>query len=238
MTFDQEEFEIRCEWGENGVYRLAPISDSIIVVDVMSFSTAVVVAAARGAIVYPFRWMDELKIDYAKSVNAELAGPRSKTKYSLSPISLMCIPFGTRLVLPSPNGAALMLSTGNTPTFAGCLRNARAVAKAASMHGAHVSVIPCGERWKEDSSLRPALEDLIGAGAIISYLPGSRSPEAQAAVAAFRSVEYTIVNTLKRCSSGKELIAMGFEEDIPPTAELDVDDCAPSLKSGSYISAD
>jgi 2-phosphosulfolactate phosphatase len=238
MTFDQAEFDIRCEWGENGVRSLSPNSDAIIIVDVMSFSTAVVIESARGAIVYPFRWMDDSRIDFAKSVNAELAGPRSKATYSLSPVSLLCIPFGTRLVLPSPNGATLILSTGNTPTFVGCLRNARAVAKAASKHGTHVSVIPCGERWKEDGSLRPALEDLIGAGAIISYLPGSLSPEAQAAVAAFRSAESNIVDAFKRCSSGKELIAMRFEEDIFPAVEMDVDECTPSLKCGSYITAD
>ena len=26
MTFDQQEFDIRCEWGEQGVAHLAPIS--------------------------------------------------------------------------------------------------------------------------------------------------------------------------------------------------------------------
>ena len=41
MTFDQREFDIRCEWGEQGVARLAPISDAVIIVDIMSFSTCV-----------------------------------------------------------------------------------------------------------------------------------------------------------------------------------------------------
>ncbi len=27
---------------------------------------------------------------------------------------------------------------------------------------------------------------------------------------------------------------MGFEDDIPPTAELDVDDCVPVLIDGAY----
>ena len=237
MTFNQCEFDIRCEWGENGVASLAPISDAIIIVDVMSFSTAVVVAAARGASVYPYRWKDDSRIAFAGSVNAELAGPRGRTKYSLSPVSLMSIPNGARLVLPSPNGSTLSLSTGATPTFAGCLRNARAVAQAASERGTRVSIVPCGERWREDGSLRPALEDLIGAGAIIGHLPGSLSPEAQAAVAAFRSAESDLIGTLKQCSSGKELIAMGFEDDIPLIAVVDADDCAPILENGVYIRA-
>lgn len=234
MTFDQADFDIRCEWGENGVASLSPVSDAIIIVDVMSFSTAVVVATARGSRVYPYKSKDDSRIEFAESVNAHLAGPRGEGKYSLSPVSLLSLPSGSRLVLPSPNGSTLTLSSGNTPTFAGCLRNARAVAQEASQHGARVSVVACGERWKGDGSLRPAFEDLIGAGAIISHLSGSQSPEARAAVAAFRDAEPALLDTLKQCSSGKELIAMGFEEDIPHISEVDVDDCAPLLRDGAY----
>jgi 2-phosphosulfolactate phosphatase len=140
--------------------------------------------------------------------------------------------------MPSPNGSTLSLSTGRTPTFAGCLRNARAVAQAAARLGTRVAVIPCGERWNDDGSLRPSLEDLIGAGAIISHLSGSLSPEARVAVAAFRIAELNLCDVLKHCSSGKELIAMGFEGDIPPTAEMDVDDCVPILKDGAYRKAE
>ena len=234
MTFDQAEFAVRLEWGENGVRELAPISDAIIIVDVMSSSTAVVIAAARGAVVYPYRFKDDTAVVYADSIGAELAGARGKAKYSLSPVSLMSLPAGTRLVLPSPNGSTLSLATGDTPTFAGTLRNSRAVAAAASRLGTRVSMVACGERWKGDDSLRPAFEDLIGAGAIIRHLRGRLSPEAHAAVAAFRAVESELPEALTQCSSGKELIAMGFGRDIAPTAELDVDDCAPIMTDGAY----
>ena len=234
MTFDQAEFDVRCEWGLSGAAGLAPISDAVIIVDVTSFSTAVVVAAARGARVYPYRSKDESRIEFAKSIDAELAGPRGQATYSLSPLSLVSIPGGTRLVLPSPNGSTISLATGDTPTFAGCLRNARSVAEAASRCGPRVSIIPCGERWKADGSLRPAVEDLLGAGAIISYLQGSLSPEAQAAVDAFNGAEADLLGALTHCSSGKELIAMGFADDIPPIAKLNADDCAPRLKDGAY----
>jgi 2-phosphosulfolactate phosphatase len=235
VTFDQSEFNIRCEWGERGAVRLAPISDAIIIVDVMSFSTCVSIATGRGASVFPCRYEDESKHEFAESVSAEIAGPRGKNRYSLSPVSLMDIPEKTRLVLPSPNGSALTLSTGTTPTYAGCLRNSKAVAIAAMRHGTNVSVIPAGERWKEDGSLRPALEDLIGTGAIIRHLVGSLSPEAQAALSVYKVFKGDILETLKRCVSGVELIEMGFEDDIPLIAELDVDNVAPFLNKGAYV---
>ena len=99
---------------------------------------------------------------------ALLAGQRGSSGYSLSPVSLMKIESGTKLVLPSPNGAELTLQAGNAVTLAGSLRNCRAIAEVVNLRGGTVSLIPAGERWA-DGGLRPAIEDLIGAGAIISY---------------------------------------------------------------------
>ena len=53
MIFDQAEFEVRCEWGLRGLKELAPVSDIVVIVDVLSFSTALDVATARGGIVFP-----------------------------------------------------------------------------------------------------------------------------------------------------------------------------------------
>ena len=64
MTFDQREFDLRCEWGLYGVAHLAPSSDVGVVVDVLTLSTAGVVAAARGATVLPYRWQEDSATDY------------------------------------------------------------------------------------------------------------------------------------------------------------------------------
>ncbi len=237
MVFDQSEFDIRCEWGSHGARELAPISDAVIIVDLMSFSTSVSIAIARGAHVIPFRRNDPTKFSFAKSQNAELAKSRGSGPYSLSPASIQMIPSGTRLVLPSPNGSAISLSTGMTPTFAGCLRNAKAVALAAQKYGPKIAVIPAGERWSDDDSMRPAFEDLIGAGAIIQHLTGRLSPDAFAAVAAYRAVEMNIFEVLMQCSSGKELIERGYESDLELIADLDADTKAPVLRDGMYVSA-
>ena len=108
MSMDQAAFDIRCEWGENGVSRLAPVSDVVIIVDVLSFSTCVDVTVGRGAVLYPYRWKDFSSKEFAESIGAELAGSRlSNSKYTLSPVSLLQIPPGTKLILPSPNGSTL-----------------------------------------------------------------------------------------------------------------------------------
>jgi 2-phosphosulfolactate phosphatase len=235
MTFDQSGFDVRCEWGENGVRHLAHAADAVIIVDVLSFSTCVEIATSRGAVVFPYRWKDDSAAAFAASVNAELAGPRRDgVGYSLSPASLTNISAGTRLALPSPNGSALSLATGTTPTLTGCLRNCHAVAAAAAKYGPRVAVIPAGERW-DDGSLRPAFEDWVGAGAVISHLNGSLALEAGAALSAYLNIKSDLGHTLKRCGSGRELIERGFEQDVEIASELDVSECAPTLVEGAYV---
>jgi 2-phosphosulfolactate phosphatase len=237
MIYDQSEFELRCECGAQGIAQLAFISDVVVIIDILSFSTCVEIATHNGAIIFPYQWKDNSALDYAKSIQAELAKNRSsKDGYSLSPTSLTQILKGTKLVLPSPNGSSLTLQTGKTPTLTGCLRNCEAVAQLAQTYGSKIAVIPAGEKW-EDDTLRPAFEDLIGAGAILSYLNGSLSPEAETAIAVFHTFKNDLLAYLKRCSSGKELIARGFESDVELAAAFNVSDCVPLFTKNAYINS-
>ncbi|MCY4482556.1 MAG: 2-phosphosulfolactate phosphatase [Spirochaetaceae bacterium] len=233
---NQSQFDIRCEWGLHGVQTLAPISDVIVIVDVLSFTTCVDIATANGAAVFPYASHGDAAGDYARARNALLAGPRGAAGggYSLSPAGLLDIPARTRLVLPSPNGSTLSVATGAAPTLAGCLRNSRSVAAYAGRIGRTVSVIACGERWP-DGSLRPAVEDLIGAGAIISQLGGSKSPEARAAEAVFESSRGDLGRILAACASGQELIGRGFSTDVDLSGRLDCSTSAPLLRGDSYL---
>jgi 2-phosphosulfolactate phosphatase len=230
---DQSEFAVRCEWGLRGIETLASISDAVITVDILSFSTSVDVATARGAIVFPYRWNDESAIEFAKAHGALLAGARGSGGFSLSPASLAKIETETKLVLPSPNGSELTLRAGKAMTLAGSLRNCRAIAQAVNRRGGTVAVIPAGERW-DNGNLRPAIEDLVGAGAIISYLQGNRSPEAEIALAAFERTQSVLLRTLMECSSGKELINRGFREDVEIAAQLGVSDAVPVFNHLTY----
>ncbi len=236
--FNQNEYDLRFEWGERGVASLAPVSDVLIVVDVLSFSTCVDIAVGQGAMVFPYRYRDETAADYAKARHAQLASPvRSHTSLSLSPESLMHIPADTRLVLPSPNGSTLSLAAKPAPVLAGCLRNAQAVASRARKIGRRIAVIAAGEHWKDDGSLRPAFEDLVGAGAILNQLDGTLSPEASSARAAFREAQPRLVDDLRHCSSGKELIEIGFGQDVEFAAQLDASRTAPVLSNDAFIDA-
>jgi 2-phosphosulfolactate phosphatase len=236
MTFDRTEWDIHFEWGFEGVSRLAPVSDVVIIVDVLSFSTCVEIAVSRGAAVLPYPKQDSSLEEYARLHAAQPAATDrcASGAFSLSPQSLLTLPSGYRLVLPSPNGAMLCKSVGNTRTLAGCLRNGRAVAQAAKTLGRTVAVIAAGERWP-NGSLRPCLEDQLGAGAILQNLPGRRSPEAEAAVAVFEKFSSQLESVLMTCISGRELIERGFKPDVALAAECNISSTVPILVNSAFV---
>lgn len=238
--FAQQDFTSRCEWGLPAIKALAP-ADVLIIVDVFSFTTCVDVAVSRGVAMLPYAWQgwdDPAAVEFATANGAELAGKRRRSRYSLAPASYLEAPAGLRVVLPSPNGARLTLAAATVApvVLAGCLRNAGAVAAAAARIGRTFNVIAAGERWPDDS-LRPALEDALGAGAILSRLPGDRSPEAAAMITLFASCRDSLVATLDRCGSGRELAGRGHEHDKLIAAELDVSTCVPRFDGTAYIAA-
>jgi 2-phosphosulfolactate phosphatase len=239
-AFDQAGFFARCEWGAEGLRELAPSVEVLVIVDVLSFSTDVDVAAARGAFIYPFAVQDGAA-EFAADHDALLAVHRlhesAEHPYSLSPRSLLGISRATRVVLPSLNGSTLTgIAAESHVVLAGCLRNARAVAEWALPHG-RVGVIAAGE-LRRDRSLRFAIEDLLGAGAILSHFPSrARSPEADVAVAAFRAFEHELPRKLADCASGRELAGIGFAEDVAIAAELDVSDTVPRLMKPGWYAA-
>jgi 2-phosphosulfolactate phosphatase len=236
MFCDQSAFDIRCEWGERGLAALLGGSDAVILIDVLSFSTTVDVAVSRGAIIYPFRNGDPSVASFAAEKRAEIVARRGTGRYSFSPRAMLDVPPGARLVLPSQNGSALSLMTGGVPTLTGCLRNRRAVAEYARNMGRKIAVIPCGERW-DDDSLRPALEDWLAAGAIIDALPQNRSPEAWAAVAAFHVMRENLAAHLRQTPSYRELEEIGEQDDANFATHLDCSECIPILMSGAYANA-
>lgn len=232
---------IICEWGSAGIEAWKDSASVFIIVDVLSFSTAVSVSVERGATVIPFPYGDAgSAAAEAARQNAVAASLRSPGggQLSLSPVSLKRIRPRSRLLLPSPNGSRLSLATGGIQTIAGCLRNAGTVAQfAESIAGdGIIAVIAAGEKWP-DQSLRPAIEDWLGAGAIIDACNGKTNAEAELAAAAYRAAKARLADIVRDSRSGRELANWGYSEDVEVALELGLSDVVPIMRSGAYEAA-
>ncbi|WP_427887779.1 2-phosphosulfolactate phosphatase [Kribbella sp. GL6] len=241
--YAQDGFAAGFDWGPVGAEVVA--GDIVAVVDVLSFTTAVTVAADRGIDVYPYRWRDETAVAYAEHYGATLAVGRSEAGpdgVSLSPASIRRVTGITKLVLPSPNGSTIakQLSESGATVIAVSLRNRLAAAgwvrkqveSAGGSRPPKVVAIAAGERWR-DGSLRPAVEDLWGAGGFLGALDtDGLSPEARAAVAAYEVIKDELPESLHECAGGRELTQYGFAEDVAIAAEADTSEVVPVLVDG------
>jgi 2-phosphosulfolactate phosphatase len=223
-VFSQEGYQLRLEWGPEGVDALRDC-DVLVVVDVLSFTTSVDLVVGNGGQVRPSRWQ-----------------PASGK--TLRPALL--VGSSGLVELPSPNGSNLCFLAAETGAhvLAACLRNASAVAKRAQELGETIGVIPAGERWgldilnsgpREFGPLRPCVEDYLGAGAVLAALfpaalSGKASPEAQLAAAAFRNTD--VATAVRECGSGRELIENGHAADVDLAIEIGVSDAVPVLVEG------
>lgn len=205
-AFDQHRYQVRFEWGVEGLGRLAA-SDIVIVVDVLRFSTTVTDAVARGESV-------ALADTFATSING-------------APVARAA----------ADSGAVVML---------GGLRDASAVARAAldeqRRRGARTSiaVIAAGERGA-DGTLRFAVEDQLGSGAVIDALGllgvDHTSPEAAAAGESFRGLRGAARHLLTASGSGQELVDRGERDIVLDAAAVDAASVVPVLRDGVFVAA-
>lgn len=247
-THRQHAYRERLGWGLRGADAIAADADIAVVVDVLSFTTTVSVALDRGIQVVPHRWSDAEAV--ARRFDAAVAVPRSQSgpgRITLSASSIRSAdPVPQRLVLPSPNGSTIAEALAAAPVvIAASLRTATAVAgwiARTSSPDATVAVVAAGERWP-DGSLRPAIEDFWGAGAVLAALDEERglhspSPEALSARAAWLSIRGDAATALRDCSSGRELEAIGFGDDVTVAAEVDRSTCVPIVRGGLFVDSD
>lgn len=244
-AWQQAAHDVRFEWGPSGAVALA--ADVTVVVDVLSFTTTLSVAVDRGVEVFPFRWKDVRATTYAMTRDAVLAVGRSQAgpgEVSLSALTVRAAVGLERLVLPSPNGSAISfaLAEAGSEVVGGCLRNAAAVGALLAERvrgGASVGVVAAGERWP-DGTLRPAVEDLWGAGAVLAALAGhgvgSFSVEARLAAASYDAVA-DVPAALHDCASGRELAAIGFGADVDVVGEVGSSAAVPVLRGESFTAA-
>lgn len=207
--FDQSRYQVRFEWGVDGLARLED-SEVVVVVDVLRFSSTVVA-----------------RLDAGETVPLDAAA---------------------QAVLL--NGAAVAHAAAaldHAPLVVlGSLRNAAAVAAAAlaeqHRRGARTSiaVIAAGELVSDadGAPLRVAVEDLLGAGAVIDALStlgvDHTSPEAAAACEAFRGLRGAVRHLLTASGSGQDLIERGLRDQVLAASEVDASASVPALRSGVF----
>jgi 2-phosphosulfolactate phosphatase len=259
----QDRHVVRLDWGPTAAEGLTTYAVAAgspvcaVVVDVLSFTTCVSVAVDGGTTVHPYPWKDDSAEAFAAARGATLAVPRSRSRHgggvSLSPSSIRAAGPLRDLVLPSPNGStiAARLAGAGAQVVAASLRNRAAVAAwlvdwlgltVGAGAPPAVVVVPAGERWP-DGSLRPAVEDLWGAGSVVAALaarlehragPLLLSPEAEAAGTAWLAVEDRVGEALAGCASGRELVEQGWPDDVAVAAELDSSAAVPVLREGAF----
>lgn len=212
--FDQSRYQARLEWGDDGLARLAA-SDVVVVVDVLRFSSTVTTRVAAGGAV---------PLDAAAHAVSLNGAATSRAAAALDPAPIVLL---------------------------GCLRNASAVAEAIAdeqrRRGARTSIalIAGGELVPADAGAaartarRFAVEDLLGAGAIVDAL-GVRgidhtSPEAAAAGEAFRGLRAARRHLLAASGSGQELAERGAHDEVRAAAELDASTAVPVLREGVFV---
>jgi 2-phosphosulfolactate phosphatase len=243
-VFSQQDAGVRFEWGLAGAIAASSPTAAVVIVDVLSFTTAVTVAVGRQTVVYPHPWPSPDTESFARAHQAVCAVRRRAVDadhpWTLSPAHLLSAPPIDRLVLPSPNGSAIAAEVTAEAVVAGCLRNATAVARWLSDQGfgrpeRPAVIIAAGERWPS-GELRPALEDLLGAGAVIAGLPLDlrRSPEATAAQAAWHAHRDHLDHAIQSCESGRELIDAGYPTDVDLASESDTDRAVPLMIDGAF----
>ena len=212
--FDQSRYQVRLELGDDGLARLAA-SDVVVVVDVLRFSSTVTTRVAAGGAV---------PLDAAAHAVSLTRAATSRAAAALDPAPIVLL---------------------------GCLRNASAVAEAIAdeqrRRGARTSIalIAGGELVPADAGAaartarRFAVEDLLGAGAIVDAL-GVRgidhtSPEAAAAGEAFRGLRAATRHLLAASGSGQELAERGAHDEVRAAAELDASTAVPVLREGVFV---
>lgn len=245
--FDQSNYECRVEWGKRGAREAAERGDITIIVDVLSFSSTVVSAVSQGAIIYPYPPnLDGKK--YAHKIGGEYILGRNEAailgKATLSPISFNQTHANNKYVLCSLNGAFCTWIASKVPALLiGSLLNYKSVASVANdlrkKTNTNITIIPCGELWNDirenEDGLRPSIEDYLGAGAILSEIEGSKSPEAEVCIGAYLHSKHRIKDLIWESGSGRELRLKGFEDDVKHCSLLNKYKAVPILKDKCFV---
>lgn len=209
--FGQAKYQVRFDWGGAGAERILPGAHVVVVVDVLSFTTAVVAAVEHGVPIAPWATDDPHGATaLAERLGGSVAGRRGEPGPSLSPTSFTGREAYDELdgpvVLPSPNGGAIAaaLADRGVVVLAGALRNRTAVAR---------RILALQEERGERTVVA-----IIAAGERSSGAPGSAAGAGAAAAPADDSIRFAIEDQLAGGAIVDALVALGIDHTSPEAA--------------------
>lgn len=201
----QSDYQVRLEWGDAGLARLAP-ADVVVVVQTLGLTAHALSACEHGA-----------DLDLTEDADA-----------------------AARLARAAEAAGAHVVIGG--------LRNAAAVAAhvMAVQHGrgarTSISVIAAGSVDDADATgVRFAVDDLLGAGAVVAALGDlgidHASPDAAVAGEGFRALGGAVRHLLTASGNGRALAADGEREAVLAAASRDAASVVPVLHDGVVSAA-
>jgi 2-phosphosulfolactate phosphatase len=205
--FDQSTYQVRLEWGVDGLARLAP-ADIVVIVDVLRFSSTVIGALERG---------EEYPLDaatHAVSLNgAAVAEAASRT--------------GALVMLGALRNASAVAAAVLAEQQGRGARTSVAIIAGGELTGREGGA---GLRFAvEDQLGAGAVVDALGARGI-----DHTSPDAAVAGESFRALRRAVTHLLTASGSGLELIAGGHRDEVLSAAALDASSVVPVLRDGVF----
>jgi len=205
--FDQSRYQVRLEWGVDGVRRLAH-SDIVVVVDVLRFSSTVSREVAAGR---------SVPLDasaHAVSING-------------AAIAAAAAEAGATVMLGCLRDASAVASAVFAEQTARAARTSVAVIAAGELTGRERGA---PVRFAvEDQLGAGAVVDALAALGI-----DHTSSEAAAACEAFRGLRGAVRHLLTASGSGQELLERDARDEVLAAAEIDADATAPVLVDGVF----
>ncbi|MFB8388220.1 2-phosphosulfolactate phosphatase [Microbacterium sp. NPDC055910] len=298
--FDQHRYQVRLEWGVEGLARLAP-ADVVVVVDVLGLSTRVTnelaaaagdgIAAGAGAVAAEAGSPDGTasrpdavasgSVGTASRPDGAASGSGAASDDGGTVSGCLGTASGSLGTASRPDGAASGSGTASdvdgtasdaggaasdpdaasddeatavlraaarvgAVVLLGCLRNASATARAVLDEQTRragrtsIAVVAVGQRDR-DGAPRFAVEDLLGAGAVIDALTklgiDHTSPEAAVAAEGFHGLRRATRHLLTASGSGQALLDGGARDVVLDAAAVDVVSVVPTLVDGVFIAA-
>ena len=213
----QANYQVRLDWGMPGLERLAP-AHVVVVVQTLGLSARAIGAAEQGG--------------------ADEVVPADADADAADRVALAAAERGAHVVVGGIRNAAAVAAHVLAVQHDRADRTSIAVVAVGQPAVVTGGSTTAGEN---DSDLRFAVEDLLGAGAVIAALGDlgidHASPDAAVAAEGFRALRGAVRHLLTASGTGRLLADAGERDTVLAAAERDAASVVPVLREGAYATA-